>query len=408
MSRRRYDIHSQEYKQNPYPELRRLNEAGPLVELRYPLLGGVKAVTTYEAVAEVLRDRQRFVRDPATAGKRPGSNLPWWMPKAFGPLARVMINRDEPDHRRLRSLVEQAFVRRNIEQLKPRLETLVDRRLDACETAAKSDKPVELISTLARPFPIDAICELLGIPEADRGAFARDAEVFAKPMSIWSAVRLIPSIRGITRYIEAQIAECRKNPRPGLITALIEAEDEGERLTEEEMVSMVVLLLLAGHITTVHLIGAGIFVLLEHSEQRQKLCSDWSLAGGCVNELLRFLSPVQTSKPMMPVRDFEWRGYQLKRGERMVALLAAANADADKFPHPERFDMTRESNPHLAFGTGIHVCLGMKLAVAEAEVAIKRLFTRFPELRLAVPADQVRWSPQFGTRGLDKLPVYLK
>lgn len=404
----RYDLFSQAYKRNPFPELQRLNADGPVVSLRYPLLGGVKAVTSYEAVKEVLLDRQTFVRDPVTAGLKQGANLPWWMPKAFGPLARVMINRDEPDHRRLRGLVEKAFVRRNVSQLRPHLEKLVDRRLDDCEQAARSGEPVELISLFARPFPIDAICELLGIPEEDRQQFARDAEVFAKPMSVWSALRLIPSIRGITRYIEQQIAACRRSPRPGLITALIEVEEAGEKLTEEEMVSMVVLLLLAGHITTVHLIGGGIFTLLEHTEQKQNLLSDWGLLPGCVNELLRYLSPVQTTKPMMPIRDMEWRGTRLRRGERMVALLAAANADENVFAQPERFDMTRSPNPHLAFGTGIHVCLGMQLADAEAEVSLQRLFTRFPDLRQAIPAEKVRWSPQFGTHGLETLPVYLK
>jgi cytochrome P450 len=157
----------------------------------------------------------------------------------------------------------------------------------------------------------------------------------------------------------------------------------------------------------VHLIGAGVYTLLEHSEQRQALQADWTLAESAVEELLRYVSPVQMTKPMMPARDLDWHGQSLKRGEKIVALLAAANVDPRKFEAPERFDIRRHPNPHLAFGAGIHVCLGARLAKIEGEIALERLLTRFPKLELAVPSAAIRWSGQPGTRGLGALPVRL-
>jgi cytochrome P450 len=170
---------------------------------------------------------------------------------------------------------------------------------------------------------------------------------------------------------------------------------------------MVVLLLAAGHLTTVHLIGAGVYTLLEHPEQRQALQADWSLVEPAVDEILRYISPVQMTKPMMPARDMEWHGQTLKRGEKIFALLAAANVDPRKFEAPDRFDIRRQANTHLAFGAGIHVCLGARLAKIEAEIALERLLMRFPRLELAIPPQDVRWSGQPGTRGLAALPVRL-
>jgi cytochrome P450 len=408
MKSRAFEIASQDYKRNPYPALARMIEQGPVVKVKLPLFGNFWAATTYDAVNELLRDRETFVRDPRTAGLKRGANLPWWFPPSMRAMAESMITRDEPDHRRLRSLVEQAFVRRNIDQLRPRFKSLATEMLDELEAEhRRTGQPVDLVAGLARPFPLAVICELLGLPQADRPMFVKQAESIANNPSLLGILQMFSGIRHITTYIRERIQAVRNKPQEGLISALIAAEQDGHRLTEEETVAMILLLLFAGHITTVHLIGAGIYTLWEHPEQKQMLISNWSLVNGAVNEMLRYLSPVQMSKPMLPVRDMEWHGQRLKRGDKIVAFLAAANVDPHQFERPTQFDVRRQPNSHVAFGAGIHVCLGSKLAVAETEIAVEELLTRFPKLDLGIPRSQVRWSGQPGTRGMESLPVTL-
>lgn len=408
MNVRPFDIGSQDFKRNPYATLAAMVEQGPLVKIKYPFVGPMWMTTTYEACNELLRDRQNFVRDARSAGLKKGANLPWWMPRSFKAMTVAMINRDPPDHRRLRGLVEEAFLRRNIDDLRPRFECVANEMLDdLAATFERSGQPVDLVAGLARPFPLAVICELLGLPQEDRPMFVKRAEAMAGKPSWFSLFKLLGGLKQMTGYIRQQVQAARVAPREGLISALCAVERQGDRLTEDEMTAMILLLLFAGHLTTVHLIGAGIFTLFEHRAQKQMLLADWSLAESAVNEMLRYLSPVQMTKPMMPIRDMRWHGQNLKRGENVVAFLASANVDPNQFPEPERFDILRQPNPHLAFGAGIHICLGLKLAVAEAEIALRRLFTRFPNVELALPAAQVPWSPQLGTRGMESLPVRL-
>jgi cytochrome P450 len=408
MKTQSFDILSQDYKRNPFPTLARMVEHGPIVRIKYPLVGSFWAVTTHAAVNEILRDRHTFVRDARTAGLKRAANLPWWIPRSLRALTEGMILRDEPDHRRLRSLVEQAFVRRNMEQLRPRFTQIAAQMVDAMEAKFRqTGQPVDLVADLARPFPLAVICELLGLPPEDRPMFIRQAESFAKSPSVLSVFRILLSMRSVDRYLRQQIAAAKQAPRDGLISALIAAEQEGDRLTPDETAAMVLLLLFAGHVTTVHLIGGGVFALMTHADQKELLLADWSLAECAVNEMLRHVSPVQTTKAMLPIRDLEWHGRRVRRGENIVAMLAAANADPFPFPEPDRFNIRRDPNPHVAFGAGIHNCLGWKLAVTETEIALEQLFQRFPKLELAIPASQVRWSRQPGTRGMEQLPVRL-
>jgi cytochrome P450 len=295
-----------------------------------------------------------------------------------------------------------------MEQLRPRFTEIAARMVNDLEAKFRqSGQPVDLVAGLARPFPLAVICELLGLPPEDRPMFIRQAESFANSPSILSVVRILLSMRGVDRYIRQQIEATRRRPREGLISALIAAEEAGQRLTPDETAAMILLLLFAGHVTTVHLIGGGVFALLTHPEQKELLLADWSPVARAVDEMLRYISPVQTTKAMLPMRDLEWHGHRFRRGENIVAMLAAANADPAPFPHPERFDIRREPNPHVAFGAGIHVCLGWKLAVTETEIALEQLFARFPKLALAVPPSQAKWSRQPGTRGMETLPVRL-
>jgi cytochrome P450 len=185
----------------------------------------------------------------------------------------------------------------------------------------------------------------------------------------------------------------------------VTAEQAGDRLDEDELLATTFLLMFAGHETTVHLISSGVLALLDHPDQKAKLTADWSKAGSAVDEAIRFVSPVQMTKPRYASRDLDLHGRSIRRGDVFVPLLAAANSDPARFDHPERFDISRHPNPHLGFGTGIHVCLGMKLARTEAEIAFERIFTRFPDLALSVPSSELAWTKKIGMRSLYALPM---
>jgi cytochrome P450 len=225
--------------------------------------------------------------------------------------------------------------------------------------------------------------------------------------SLWGIFRFLPNLFRLTGYFQSYFEECRRHPGPGLVTALVQAEQDGDRLSENELLAMTFLLLLAGHETTVHLIGGGVLALLESPEQKAQLLADWSLVPSAVEELLRFVCPVQIAKPRYVSRDVEFHGWSGRRGDVIIPVLASANADPARFEDPQRMDVTRSPNPHVAFGTGKHFCLGAQLARVEAQVAVERLFTRFPNLSLAVPESALRYTGRIGIRALVGLPVRL-
>jgi cytochrome P450 len=430
------DLTSQAFKQNPFPTLARLRAAGPLIRIRLPIFGKVWLATTYDAASDLLRDHQQFVQSPAAAGNRWMGSLVRWLPRNLRPLATHMLLRDPPDHRRLRSLVDQAFQRSSVEALRPRLEVLADEALDQLAAAAARSGAtggVDLVEHFARPFPLAVICELLGLPPEDRPTFTRWGSRFTSANSLPGLLWGILGLSQMMDYVRAEIRRQSRRPRGGLLAALIEAEEAGDRLSEDELTAMVFLLLAAGHETTLHQIAGSVLILLDHPEQLRELTADWSLAESAVpeptsgsqgppweptaprlpprlaesavQELLRYLSFAQITKPRYARVGGEFCGQPIRRGQMLFACLASANADPSHFENPERLDLRRHPNRHLAFGAGIHVCLGAKLARVETEIALHRLFTRFPHLSLAVPRPQIRLTPRFGARGVMALPV---
>ncbi len=404
-----FDLYSQALKQNPFPTLARMRELGPVIRVRFPLVGKVWMATTYEAVNDLLRDHHRFVQSPTAAGNRWMGTIVRWLPRTLQPLATNMLLRDPPDHRRLRSLVDQAFQRHSVEALRPRLEELAGEALDRLAAqAARSPGGVDLLAHFARPFPLAVICEMLGLPPEDRPKFTRWASSFSAPTSVagifWG---LLTGVRNLMRYCREEFRRQSRRPRGGLMAALIEAEEAGDRLSEDELVAMVFLLLAAGHETTLHQITLSVLTLLDHPQQLAELTADWGLADSAAQELLRYISFAQVSKPRYAREDTAFHGQPIRRGQIIFACLAAANSDPDVFDNPERLDIHRQPNRHLAFGAGIHVCLGAKLARVETAIALRHLFTRFPRLRLAIPRSQVRFSSRPGTRALVALPVKL-
>ncbi len=404
------DLTSQAFKENPFLTFARMREAGPVIRVRFPLFGKVWMATTYEAVSDLLRDHQQFVQNPVTAGNPWMRTILRWLPRTLQPLATNMLLRDPPDHRRLRSLVDQAFQRQSVEALRPRLAVLADEALDRLESeAARSGGTVDLLAHFSRPFPLAVICELLGLPPEDRPKFTHWASRFSTSSSFvgifWG---LFMGVRQMMQYAREEIRRQSREPREGLLAALIEAEEAGDRLSEDELVAMVFLLLAAGHETTLHQITLSVQALLDHPAQLAELKADWSLADFAVQELLRYISFAQVGKPRYAIADTDFYGQAIRRGQMLFACLASANSDPGVFPEPERLDIHRHAQRHVAFGSGIHVCLGAKLARVEIEIALAHLFTRFPNLHLAVPRTQLRYSARPGTRALHALPVQLR
>jgi cytochrome P450 len=402
----RIEFCSQAAKQNPFPLWRKLREAGPLVRLQVPIFGTVWMATTHDSVSELLRDHHRFVQDPATAGHRWMVTLRRWLPRSLRPLTRQMLIMDEPDHRRLRRLVEQAFHRHSVEHLRPRLIALAEESLDHLEQVA-GRQGVDLIEHFARPYPLAVICELLGLPPEDRPHFTRWASGITTASSLFGIAWGLGGLSRMMRYLKEEIARQRASPRDGLLAALIHAEAEGDCLSEEELLAMVFLLLAAGHETTLHQIAGSVLILFDHPEHVRAIAANGHVTDAMVQELLRFWSFAQVSKPRYARDDMEFRGQTIHKGHMLFACLASANTDPACFVDPERFDPARDPNRHMAFGSGIHYCLGAKLASAELAIALERLFARWPALRLAMPHDELAFIPRFGTRSLRTLPVVL-
>jgi cytochrome P450 len=401
----RIDLTSQAFMRDPFPTLARLRQAGPVVKVKLPFLGPTWLATTHDTVNEVLKDDGMFVRDARNAGKRNAVGFGWWawLPRTVRLLNENMNSHDGPDHRRLRKLVDQAFSRHSVEAMRPRIAALCDQLLDRMA----GGKPVDLMELLARPLPLTVICELLGLPQQDRPCFRQWVKAIMSVNSLAGLVRALPSFFRLVGYFRRHFRQCRAQPRPGLMTALVQAEQDGDRLSKDELLAMAFLLLLAGHETTVHLIGGGTLALLEAPEQKARLLADWSLLGSAVEELLRFVSPVQVSELRHLSRDGELRGTFLRRGEVIIPVLASANADPARFAEPERLDIGRSPNPHVAFGSGAHFCLGAQLARVEAQVVIEKVFSRFLNLSLAVPASKLKYTGRIGMRALTALPVGL-
>lgn len=287
----------------------------------------------------------------------------------------------------------------------PQITDLVDRQLDLLEASATGpDGLVDVVDGFARHLPLAVIWGLLGLPEEERpDKLWADFGSLSGPVSM---IKLYPGLVKLKRYLRRQFEICRKEPRPGLISNLVEAELEGDRLSRKELLATTFQLLTAGYETTVHLLSGGVLMLLRHPEAAAELMADWSKAGPAVDEVLRYLSPVEMSARYVS-RDGELLGQHLERGDYVVVLLAAANVDPAFFPDPETFDIHRRPNRHLAFGGGVHTCLGMSLARLEGEIALERLFTRYPCLKLAVPYDELEWAQAFGLHHVVRLPVHL-
>jgi cytochrome P450 PksS len=397
----RVDFTSQDYLRDPATGLAKIRAAGPVVEVHFPIVGRTWITTTSDLAGRVLKDSETFRmrKNGRVAGLR------WWMPGWLRALAVSMLTMDEPDHTRLRNIVDEAFRRRAVLDMEPKISAIADEL--AAELFADGT-PADLVERYARKLPLTVICELLGLPRADRPRFIAWANSLTRLTGTVSFLCMIAGIGPMKRYLEGRLQAARETGGEGLIAELVRVEKEGGRISSEEMVAMVFLLLGAGSETTTHLISGSVYELIRAPALRDWLEEDWSRANLAIEEFLRFVSPVQFTKPRFVGKDIDLGGVRLKEGEKIMAMLAAANMDPDANQRPEKLDLERKPNRHLSFGTGIHFCLGHQLARIEGKCALEALFKRWPQLALAVPPESIRWRQRPGLRAIEKLPVAIQ
>ncbi|MEX1253454.1 MAG: cytochrome P450 [Dehalococcoidia bacterium] len=388
------------FRADPYPAYVRLRDEDPVHETPIAFV-----VSRYQDCVAVLRD-QRWSSDQRNSDAyrfavERGLFDPEQEALSKTPPFLVL---DPPDHTRLRALVSKAFTPKVVEALRPHIQQVVDALLDR----AAERGSLEVIEDLAYPLPVTVVCELLGVPPSDRETFKEWSGELARGLDPGTA--LVPEVverrrhagNAFMDYFRALIGERRKSPRDDLISALIAAEEAGDRLTEAELLSTCILLLAAGHETTANLIGNGVLALLRHPEQLGKLRDDPSLAAGAVEEVLRYDSPVQMVT-RTALEEVELVDVTVRKGQQAALLIASANRDPAQFAEPDRFDITRQGSRHLGFGFGLHACLGAALARVEGEIAFRTLARRFDWLELL--ADPPEYKESFVNRGPRELRV---
>ncbi len=394
------NITSATFKANPFPFYAQLRAEAPVFLVTLPTKQRAWLVTRYDDVQAVLKDA-RFAKDRRNAMTLQQLKKAPWVPPMFKALEHNMLDLDSPDHTRLRALVHKAFTPCLIEQMREQIQVLTHELLDAVEPKGEMD----LIADFALPLPLTMIGRILGVPAEDNPKFHRWTKVLVSAGANRNLFVLVPPLMSFMGYLKKLIKERHAHPKDDLITALVQAKEGSDTLSEDEILAMIVLLLVAGHETTVNLIGSGSLALLEHPDQLERLRREPTIIKPAIEELLRFVCPVETATERYAREDITIAGTTIPRGELTLAVIASANRDSHYFDNPDALDLTRENNKHLAFGQGAHYCPGGPLSRLEGQIAIGTLVQRIPNLRLAVAPSQVRWRGAFVLRGLEALPV---
>ncbi len=402
-----FGLFSGELSANPFPLFAQMRSLGAIVPIPLPFGEGTRQawmITRLEEAVQVLKDHKRFTVkassvDTARAGffrqsAAEASERPGFIGGAS------MISVDEPDHMRLRGLVSRAFTPKYIQGLRPRIQQLAGELLDKVQDQGTMD----VVHDYAYPLPINVISEMLGVPSKNREQIRTWSEALASG-GLSQHEEQAAKIWAFSAYIEQLVAEKRQHLLDDLISQLIQMEEEGDRLDEAELLSMIGLLVFAGHETTSNLIGIGTLMLLDHPEQFAKLKADPSLVPSAVEELLRFNGPVTIPVPRFATEEVELGGQHIEKGDVLIVALHSANRDESQFTQPDELDIARHINRHIAFGQGIHICLGAPLARLEGDIAFTTMLRRMPDLRLNVPRDSITWRVSSNLRGLIALPV---
>lgn len=392
------DLGSAAYLHDKFAILEEIREQRPVLQVKVSVMK-LYAVARYDDCAALLKD-PRFVRNRSTATG--GSRFPIPVPKSLRPVIESMIQEDDPNHKRLRDLVRRAFRPQAIEQLEANIDSYSLELLDALQHKPRFDLQREY----ALQIPQRMIADMLGVSRAAMPEFQRMFSVLSEGLGGLRMFRTLlfdmPKVVAFTRQL---IDDKRNNPGDDILTGLIQAEDNGDKLSEDELLAMVFLLIIAGYETTVHLITNGVLTLIQHPEQREQLQNNPNLINTAVEEILRHRGPVQGTKPVYALEDITLHGTTIPKGKPVMPLFGAANHDPRAFDNPQTFDITRTPNHHLGFGHGIHFCLGAHLARAEARLGINNLLKQFPNLRLAVDENDLKLQSLPGWHRYNGLPV---
>ncbi|WP_145134103.1 cytochrome P450 [Paenibacillus sp. Y412MC10] len=385
-------LFTSDFTRNPYPVYEKLRQSDPVVKVMLPNGQTGWLISTYEDAAAVLKD-PRFIKDMT---KFVGQEHP-------SVFSKNMLFSDPPDHKRLRGLVQKGFTPQRIESMRDHIQEIADRLLDA---VSGKDR-LNLIDDYAFPLPIIVISEILGVPTEDQDKFRVWSNSIIEASNQKMGEDVTRHMNEFIAYLKEWFAKVRQQPGDDMISELVIAENQGDRLTEEELYGVVTLMIIAGHETTVNLIGNGVLALLEYPEQRKLLQDRPELIQEAIEEMLRYNGPVEFSTSRWASEDLEFRGQPFQRGDLVIVALDAANRDPAQFEDPDLFDITRGKSPHLAFGKGIHLCLGAPLARLEGEIAVNTLLRRFPDFALEGEIGDLEWRPGMIVRGVKEIPLRL-
>ena len=389
---------------DPFPRYADLRRDSPVstVQSKRLVRGSAYMLTRYDDVLKLHTDA-RFSSDILKQGR---SGMVRFAPRMLRLLMDSMVFKDDPEHKRLRGLVNQAFTPKRVRSMTDDIERVVDELIENLERSGT----VDLVGAFAVPLPLRVISAMLGVTDTDRDQFYTwtkeilDSAGEASPIAM---LRAMPTARRMLKMFDRFAADRRVTPDDGLITALVRAQEGDDRLDDNEVVAMIFLLLLAGHDTTSNLIGNSILTLLEHPDQMERLRAEPALIDTAVEELLRFTSPVPCGAARFALEDIEVGHTTIPAGSTVLGMIISANRDESVFANADDLDLGRDPNRHIAFAFGSHYCLGNQLARIEGRAAIQALVQRFPRMRLAVPKDELRYKPTQSLRGLRSLPLHL-
>jgi cytochrome P450 len=387
-------VFDEDFLQAPHGVLKRLRAEAPVLRTTTPDGQGVWLVNRYDDARAALED-PRLAKDARNNPRQPAPRR-----ELASALQHHMLNSDPPDHTRLRRLISKGFTPRRVELLRPRVAEISASLLGGLSGRTEFD----LLERYAYPLPITVISELLGVPAGDQDD-VRAWQNTLISMNTEDAEKVKRAATAMAEYLSRLIAAKRAKPGDDLLSALVEARDEGDRLTEDELVATAFLLMGAGYETTANLIGNGMLALLTHPDQLAALRADPALLSRAIEEFLRFESPATTTTLRFTTEPVSLGGIEIPAGDLVLVSVASANRDGQRFTDPDRFDVGRQADGHLGFGRGIHYCLGAPLARLEGEVAFRDLLRWFPRMELAEPVGRLRWRASTLIRGLRALPV---
>ena len=394
-------ISSANFAANPEMILRDIHRNhSPIFEMEMPIFGTCWVPTRHKLCAEVLKNKDHFVREPKNARRKETIFLRI-LPPAARKFYQNLVNKDAPDHRRLRALVDQAFKRRNVASMRAEIEDFVDFRL----AKLAKNETYNISKILSEPLPVYVIGQMLGMNETQTQEVLQLSAHLRSDTTKWQLIKGIARMGKLWRAIGRIVDGLRDNPSGGLISRLWDAEESGETLSRDEIIMMVFALFFAGHETTVHLINGLTLSLIENPNEKEKLLDNPDLAGDMVSEGLRFFSPVTMTKPFYIAKRMQIRGRQVKRGQLIMPMVIAGNRDTHVFDYPHQFRLGRNEGHHLSFSAGTHFCLGSSLAEMETEIAVMQLFQRFPGIRLGVERENLKWRARLGLRAMKALPI---